>query len=161
MNSTLKRTGPIALTIVVISACGLFSHLIGPGLLGAAIAILISGATFLDPLYAGQRLETIWGLFGDFATVQTVLALIAGPVSGLSRALLGGWSKSRWMYLIGPALGALIHLTILNASLALQDMAGKDVPANLYFLLICVNGPLLGGAAVALVRLLSGKVSDS
>jgi hypothetical protein len=131
-------------------------HLILPGILAGVLAVLMSGATLLDPLYAGERVETIWATTGAVLLAQTLQTFITAPVVG---AIIGYFlfhRQSGWIYLVGSGLSLIGHYILLAIFAAiLSFLSPRDNPGLVWgsaFALATIVAPIIGLVSTFAVR---------
>ena len=141
-----------------------FLQLLFPLILGFLLAVVISGATFLDPLYADDRLDTIWGTFGQVVALQVGQTLITAVLAGI----IAGEVAVRWQscsaYFIAGSISAVIHivfLSIFGLMLPLfMDGENLGVAQTFAMMLALIMGFLIGAMSAVTASKWGSKISN-
>ena len=129
-------------------ATALFLQLLLPSVLGILAALLVSGLTILDPLYAADRLEAIWATLMLGLTIQSVQTFVISLCAG---ALVGYFAtkiKTGWLYLAGATASTLLHyllLIVLAGILSFITVEGNlGLVIGISAVLATIAGPIIG-----------------
>ncbi len=90
-----------------------FLQLLLPAILGFLLSVTISGATLLDPLYADDRLNSVWDAFGQMVALQTAQTLITAVFAGVVVGEIAVRWQSCWGNVIAGSVSAIIHAIFL------------------------------------------------
>ena len=126
----------------------LFLQLLLPIILALLLAVLISGATFLDPLYASDRLDAIWGNFGQLAALQIAQTLITAVFAGIVAGEIGVRWEACLGYLLAGGASSIIHALFLPIFVLLLPLfmsgEGFGLAQTFAFMLALTMGFLIG-----------------
>lgn len=133
-----------------------FLQLLLPAILGFLFAITLSGATLLDPLYADDRLNSVWGVFRQMVALQTAQTLITAVFAGAVVGEIAVRWQSCWGNIIAGTISAIIHvlfLFIFAAILPLFIGASTNGLARTYALFMALTmGFLIGVISAGAAR---------
>ncbi|MEM7114450.1 MAG: hypothetical protein AAF614_18590 [Chloroflexota bacterium] len=141
--------------LAAVGAAVLF-HVIITAVLGIALSTILSGLTFLDPLYAGDRLESIWSTLATLLLLHGIHTLTTAPLVGGTIARLQSRYLSRNFYLIGAFLSLGLYFVLAFIFRALWPILfSEGLSANVWRISLIFTGlfaPLIGLTAVFAVR---------
>ncbi len=134
----------------------LFFHLVLPAALGVVVAVLFSGATLLDPLYAGDRIETIWSTVGNALIIQTLHTFVTAVAAGVLIGYLSRRWQSGWFYLAGALLSLILHYCVLAiVAVGLPVLSAQEnfgLVWGITLVIITIVAPLIGLVSALAVR---------
>ncbi|KAA3648027.1 MAG: hypothetical protein DWQ07_03275 [Chloroflexi bacterium] len=159
----MRITKQIIIGTVGALVMGLLLHLVLPALLGVLLAGGASGLTILDPLYAGDRVSTIWEVFGVFMAVQATLALVFAPLSGGVIGWMANRWKSGWIFLTGPIASLVVHgagaiMILLLTGLLAGDSVGVILATTI--IIVLSIAPLIGLVSALLIYIFARDTNN-
>ena len=135
---------------------GLLLHVAIPGLVGGGLVAIASVLTLLDPLYAGDRIESMSSTLGVVLVVQLLHASITATAVGGSIGYIASRLRSFWLYPIGFLLSTVLHgffFFLFAAGLSMmfaEKQYGQLIGISLAITILV--GPILGLVSAFLIR---------
>ena len=128
-----------------------FFHLIFPAIAGSVVAGLISGASLLDPLYAGQRAGAAWNTLGTILLINGLHTVITAVATGAAISYFSAKITSGWLYLFGLFLSILLHGLLLVVFAGGLSASGiREISSTVIVISILVS-VLFSAAIVGLI----------
>jgi len=132
---------------------GLLLHGIATGVLGTTLATAVSGVTLLDPLYAGDRLETTWSTRGILLAIHIFHTFVTAPLTGSLIGYSASRIQDRRLYLFAIGLFAidasfgLHYLFTFVLAIGVPLFVKQPIPGSLWVISLVITtavAPLIG-----------------
>ena len=135
---------------------GVIFHIVIPGILGVVVALLVSGATILDPLYAEARIKTTWFTLGTVLIIQAFHTVVSATVTGGVVGFFALRLQSLWLYPLGALLSTVLHYVLFflfAAGLSVFALERNSSPVwGISLTIATLVGPIIGLVSVFVVR---------
>lgn len=151
--------------ILAAVGAGVLFHVIITAVLGIALSTVLSAATFLDPLYAGDRLESIWSTLGTILLLHGVHTIVTAPIVGGAIAYLKPTQPSRTFYLLGALLTLVVYFVLAFIYRALWPLfLATNISARAWTISListAIFAPIIGITTVFAVRRWGKQFGDN
>lgn len=144
----MRKAAIVSRGILVAVGSGVLFHVLLTAVLGAILSTILSGLTFLDPLYAGDRLESIWSNLATIMLLHGIHSLVTAPLVGASITYLHLHYPARSFYFLAPLLSLFLYFISAFIYRALWPLLSSDeISANTWLLSLISTGlcsPIIG-----------------
>lgn len=135
---------------------GVLFHILLPAILGVVLAAIVSGLTILDPLYARERIKSIWSILGTVLVIQVLHTFITVPLVGGLVGYLASRLQPLWLYLVGSLLSTVLHYALFFLfAFSLSVISAKRISGQvrgISLIITTVVGPIVGLVSVFVIQ---------